>query len=60
MNTMQKPRCAQCKYYYVTWDKNHPYGCKKWGFKSPTIPTAAVLRASGKECQVFEQKNPKK
>jgi len=52
-----KPKCAQCKFYYITWERSHPYGCKKWGFKSPTIPTISVFRASGKDCQLFESKS---
>ncbi len=59
MATNQKPRCAQCRYYYITWEQRHPYGCKKWGFKSATIPTVSVFSASGKDCQLFEKKNSK-
>ena len=30
--------CGDCKHYYVTWDKDFPYGCKAMGFKSRTYP----------------------
>ncbi len=59
MATVNKPRCAKCRFYYITWEKSHPYGCKKWGFKSPIIPSASVFKASGNDCQVFEPKLPK-
>lgn len=56
MNTIKRPNCIQCNYYYVTWDKAHPYGCKKWGLKSAVFPAMSVFNASGKHCQFFELK----
>ncbi|PCI28591.1 MAG: uracil-DNA glycosylase [SAR324 cluster bacterium] len=56
METSQKPRCHQCNFYYVTWDQQRPHGCKKWGFKSPLIPSRAVFNASSKDCLLFEKK----
>jgi len=56
MNTPQRPICGQCKHYYITWEKKHPYGCKKWNFKSAAMPSVSVYKASGTHCQVFEKK----
>ena len=51
--------CADCKHYYVTWDKDFPYGCTAMGFKSRTSPALEVREASGMDCQLFERKGPK-
>jgi len=48
--------CHKCKHYYVTWDTQVPCGCKAAGFKSPRMPSADVLAASGKNCLLFEPK----
>jgi hypothetical protein len=48
--------CGECKHYYVTWDKDFPYGCKAMGFKSRTYPAQEVRNASRMDCQVFEKK----
>ncbi|MFS8629776.1 MAG: uracil-DNA glycosylase [Bacillales bacterium] len=55
---MKKKRinCFQCRYFYVTWDPNFPRGCKAFGFKTKTLPSVEVLRASGQECLKFEPK----
>ena len=46
----------QCKYYYSTWDKYAPRGCRKFNMKSTTMPSILVKQESGNECQSFEQK----
>ena len=51
--------CTCCSYYYVTWDKRFPYGCKAMGFKSERYPCRVVQATSGMECQMFEQKKKK-
>jgi hypothetical protein len=48
--------CGDCTHYYVTWDKDFPYGCKAMGFKSRTCPAQEVRNASGMDCQLFERK----
>ncbi len=53
---MKKVNCYKCKYFYITWDKNFPYGCKAFGFKSRLIPSIEVKKASGKECLSFKEK----
>ncbi len=49
--------CQKCKYYYVTWEKNKPHGCKAYGFKSASIPSLVVKQSSGIQCSFYEIKN---
>jgi hypothetical protein len=58
MAMTRKVRCIQCQHYYITWDKRHPYGCKKLGFKAAIEPALVVRRASGQHCLAFEPKPP--
>lgn len=49
--------CYKCKYYYVTWNKNFPHGCKAMNFKSRKIPSIVVRDSSlGIDCILFEAK----
>ena len=48
--------CNQCRYYYITWDKTFPYGCKAIGFKSKQLPSVEVRASSGCDCLLFKKK----
>jgi hypothetical protein len=48
--------CRGCIYYYVTWDKKSPYGCKALGFKSKLSPSTVVFQNSGIQCLKFQKK----
>ncbi|MFH0736021.1 MAG: uracil-DNA glycosylase [bacterium] len=50
---MNKPNCKKCKYFFITWDKNFPYGCHALGFKSKQLPSSEVLKSSGFDCLKF-------
>lgn len=52
--------CLKCRHFYITWDELFPKGCKALGFKSRELPSLAVFRSSGMECQLFEPKGRKK
>jgi len=52
----KKVACRKCAYYYVTWDRKFPYGCKAFGFKSKTTPSLDVFRSSGEPCMKFTAK----
>ncbi|MCM3705454.1 uracil-DNA glycosylase [Cytobacillus firmus] len=52
----QKIDCFKCKYFYVTWDRNHPKGCRAFQFKTSQLPSLEVFRASGNPCLRFEKK----
>ncbi|MGI6085809.1 MAG: uracil-DNA glycosylase [Acetivibrionales bacterium] len=52
--TMEKDvNCNKCQYYYITWDKNYPKGCRYFGFKGKTMPSQMVKEASGEVCKGF-------
>jgi hypothetical protein len=59
MPEKQKISCPQCQYFYVTWDKNFPKGCKVFRFKSKKFPSDFVYEATGIMCEHFAEK-PKK
>ena len=48
--------CMKCKYFFITWDKNSPRGCRFFNFKSRQIPSTVVLQSSGSACLKFESK----
>lgn len=52
----QKIDCFKCKYFYVTWDRNHPKGCRAFQFKTRQMPSLEVFLASGHPCLRFEKK----
>ncbi|CAN2041996.1 hypothetical protein GMMP15_660039 [Candidatus Magnetomoraceae bacterium gMMP-15] len=56
MHRIKKINCYKCKYYYVTWDKRFPHGCRAMKFKSNALPYIEVRKYSGMPCQVFEPK----
>ncbi len=58
----QKPQrnlCVGCAYFYITWEKKFPYGCKAMKFKSKQYPSNVVFESSGMECQLFKPKKKK-
>ena len=52
----ETPKCTKCQYYYITWDKVFPYGCRAMGFKSHKTPAAVVRESSGQECLAYAEK----
>ncbi|RFU62521.1 uracil-DNA glycosylase [Peribacillus glennii] len=46
----------KCKYFFVTWDKNFPKGCKAFNFKTAILPSQDVYRSSGQQCMKYEEK----
>lgn len=53
---MNKHICIKCKYFFITWDKTRPYGCRAFGFKAKAIPSVVVKKTSGEDCAMFESK----
>jgi hypothetical protein len=53
---MEKINCRTCKYFYVTWDRNFPNGCKAYGFKSQEFPSVFVYKSSGSACKGYVKK----
>ena len=53
--------CRKCKFFYITWDKSFPYGCKAMGFKSKSLPGMITRQVSHSDCLSYEEKEqPKK
>jgi hypothetical protein len=55
-----QPLCFYCRHFYITWDRDFPYGCKAMGFKSRWHPSVAVFSSSGISCLRFERKESQK
>ncbi len=45
--------CLKCAYYFVTWDREFPRGCRQFGIKSRELPSIVVKRSTGKSCPSF-------
>ncbi|MBA3010214.1 MAG: uracil-DNA glycosylase [Desulfobacula sp.] len=60
MKPADKINCFKCKFFYVTWEPQHPNGCKAMGFKSKLLPSITVFQSSGKPCQLFSEKRTRK
>jgi len=52
----EKINCCKCVYYYITWDRAFPKGCKLYGFKSLNLPSILVKQSSGLSCGKFTPK----
>jgi len=57
---IQRNNCFQCKYFYITWDKRFPYGCRVYGIKTRYNPSAEVFKATGKGCLGYKEKQKSK
>jgi hypothetical protein len=49
--------CHSCKNFYITWEKEFPYGCRAMDFKSARLPSLEVEEADGQECLAHELKS---
>ena len=36
--------------YFVTYGRNRPYGCAKFGFKTKSLPSQVVIESTGMQC----------
>ncbi len=53
--------CRKCIFFKITWEKDRPYACKAFGFKSKGLPSIEVIFADGKSCLKYMPKSyPKK
>jgi len=53
-------QCGKCKYYYITWDKRFPNGCRAYGIKTRYMPSAEVLKATGRGCLCYAARDGQK
>jgi hypothetical protein len=49
--------CHSCKNFYITWEKEFPYGCRVMDFKSARLPSLEVEEADGQACLAHELKS---
>ena len=58
--TRTDPRltCYQCRFLHVTHDARRPWGCHKFGFKSPNLPGQVVFSSTGTKCANYIQREP--
>ncbi len=49
-HSKKKLTCNGCLYFYITYKKNRPWGCKKFGFISKFLPSIEVFNTTGTEC----------
>ena len=42
--------CHGCAHYFVTYDRNRPYGCAVFGFKTKSLPSQVVIESTGMLC----------
>lgn len=48
--------CYGCAHFFITWDKQFPYACRKMEFRSKRLPCEEVLEADGQPCLAREEK----
>lgn len=53
----QAVHCIKCKFFYITWDKAFPYGCKAMKFKSKNMPFLEVRQIAGHACLDYKDKS---
>lgn len=52
----QVKSCNGCIFYYITWDRRAPKGCKYFGFKSTKMPCQVVLSSTGSHCTMYTKR----
>ena len=45
-----QPNCFECKYHFITHQPKRPYGCRRFGFKGPFLPSRMVFQETGMKC----------
>ena len=59
MNTKDNVNCRNCEHFFITWNKNFPYGCRSMEFVSKSLPCTEVYKLEGKICLAFAEKSIK-
>ena len=49
--------CRGCMHFFVTHDRQRPWGCRKFGFKGKSLPALVVFQSTGMHCAYYQQ-NP--
>lgn len=56
MGGMNRPKCSQCRHFYITYNLHTPNGCSKFGIQCKDAPSKIIASAGMGECQGFEPK----
>ena len=56
-NEKKMVKCSGCYYFFITYKKDRPWGCKKFGFISKFIPAMEVFSTTGIECAYRKEKD---
>jgi hypothetical protein len=56
----QNINCFLCEHFYITYERNFPYGCRIIGFKSRQLPSIDVYANSTMDCGLFLAKGKRK
>tara|TARA_B100000029_G_C16892806_1_gene711024 strand:- start:205 stop:405 length:201 start_codon:yes stop_codon:yes gene_type:complete len=57
---MRKIVCHGCKYFFITYRPERPWGCRKFGFISKMMPYSEVFLTTGMECAYRKERKVKK
>nr|NJM03170.1 uracil-DNA glycosylase [Desulfobacula sp.] len=60
MSKSERRNCFKCQFFYITWDPQHPNGCRAMGFKTKSLPSVVVFQSSGKPCAFYKEKMPRR
>jgi len=52
--TGTQPNCFECRFHFITHQPSHPYGCRRFGFKGPHLPSRTVFLETGMKCAYYE------
>ena len=55
-NNKKVVTCNGCLHFFVTYKKERPWGCKKFGFISKFLPAREVFSTTGIECAYRTEK----
>ena len=50
--------CFDCKFHFITHEPRRPYGCRRFGFKGPFLPSLTVFQETGMKCAYYTEGNP--
>ncbi len=48
--------CFSCRFFFITYEQQFPYGCRAARFKSRRMPSREMFAGSGMDCQFFHEK----
>ena len=49
-----QPNCFECRHHFITHEPKRPYGCRRFGFKGPFLPSRMVFQETGMKCAYYE------